>query len=109
MYCGLNCISNTSSGLHRLLTGWEDKSAYALCTFAFSTGNVEDPVMLFTGKTMVKAFAFLIPLTLRGAFKKVLLRHQNKHNLYVRPSCLKLQKKNINNIENEQLTGFVIK
>ncbi|XP_015757851.1 PREDICTED: inosine triphosphate pyrophosphatase-like [Acropora digitifera] len=49
-----NCIFNTSSGLHRLLTGWEDKSAYALCTFAFSTGNVEDPVMLFTGKTMGK-------------------------------------------------------
>ncbi|XP_015757849.1 PREDICTED: inosine triphosphate pyrophosphatase-like [Acropora digitifera] len=41
-------------GLHRLLAGWEDKSAYALCTFAFSTGNVEDPVMLFTGKTMGK-------------------------------------------------------
>jgi len=51
----------TSSGLHRLLTGWEDKSAYALCTFAFSTGNAEDPVMLFTGKTMVKVFVLLIP------------------------------------------------
>ena len=40
-------------GLHRLLTGWEDKSAYALCTFAYSTGNLKDPVMLFRGKTMV--------------------------------------------------------
>ena len=40
-------------GLHRLLTGWEDKSAYALCTFAYSTGNLQDPVMLFRGKTVV--------------------------------------------------------
>ena len=38
-------------GLHRLLTGWEDKSAYALCTFAYSTGDLEKPVELFRGKT----------------------------------------------------------
>ncbi|XP_046845322.1 inosine triphosphate pyrophosphatase-like [Xenia sp. Carnegie-2017] len=38
-------------GLHRLLTGWEDKSAYAMCTFAFSNGDMEKPVELFTGKT----------------------------------------------------------
>lgn len=43
----------SSLGLHRLLTGWEDKSAYALCTFAYSTGSLEDPVLLFRGKTMV--------------------------------------------------------
>lgn len=41
-------------GLYRLLTGWEDKSAYALCTFAYSTGKLEDPVILFRGKTMGK-------------------------------------------------------
>ncbi|KAJ7370896.1 hypothetical protein OS493_028967 [Desmophyllum pertusum] len=41
-------------GLYRLLTGWEDKSAYALCTFAYSTGKLEDPIMLFRGKTMGK-------------------------------------------------------
>ncbi|XP_038045422.1 inosine triphosphate pyrophosphatase-like [Patiria miniata] len=39
------------SGLHRLLTGWEDKSAYALCTFAYSNGNPNDPVQTFIGKT----------------------------------------------------------
>ncbi|XP_033642863.1 inosine triphosphate pyrophosphatase-like [Asterias rubens] len=39
------------SGLHRLLTDWTDKSAYALCTFAYSSGNLEDPVQLFRGKT----------------------------------------------------------
>ncbi|XP_071491435.1 inosine triphosphate pyrophosphatase-like [Diadema antillarum] len=39
------------SGLHRLLTGWEDKSAYALCTFAYSTGEKTKPVQLFQGKT----------------------------------------------------------
>jgi len=38
-------------GLHRLLTGWEDKSAYALCTFAFSSGNPSDKIQLFHGRT----------------------------------------------------------
>lgn len=38
-------------GLHKLLTGWEDKSAYALCTFAFSSGNPDDKIKLFRGKT----------------------------------------------------------
>ncbi|XP_077134172.1 inosine triphosphate pyrophosphatase isoform X1 [Ranitomeya variabilis] len=39
-------------GLHRMLAGFEDKSAFALCTFAYSTGNPEDPVLLFRGKTL---------------------------------------------------------
>ncbi|EDO44293.1 predicted protein [Nematostella vectensis] len=39
-------------GLHRMLTGWEDKTAYALCTFAYSSGKPDDPVLLFRGKTM---------------------------------------------------------
>nr|XP_033816916.1 inosine triphosphate pyrophosphatase [Geotrypetes seraphini] len=38
-------------GLHRMLAGFEDKSAFALCTFAFSTGNPDDPVQVFRGKT----------------------------------------------------------
>jgi len=40
-------------GLRRLLTGWEDKSAYALCTFAYSSGNPDDKddIKLFRGKT----------------------------------------------------------
>nr|KAF6330108.1 inosine triphosphatase [Myotis myotis] len=37
--------------LHQLLAGFEDKSAYALCTFAFSTGNTSEPVRLFRGRT----------------------------------------------------------
>lgn len=37
-----------------MLAGFEDKSAYALCTFAYSTGNPEDPVKLFRGKTLGK-------------------------------------------------------
>ena len=40
-------------GLNKLLAGWEDKSAYALCTFAYSNGNPNDDVLLFRGKTMV--------------------------------------------------------
>ncbi|NXQ27430.1 ITPA pyrophosphatase, partial [Alaudala cheleensis] len=39
------------SGLYKLLAGFEDKSAYALCTFAFSSGNPEEPVRLFKGQT----------------------------------------------------------
>merc|ERR1712224_275855 len=38
-------------GLYKLLTGWEDKSAYALCTFAYSSGKAGDEIQLFHGKT----------------------------------------------------------
>ncbi|NXE75267.1 ITPA pyrophosphatase, partial [Cochlearius cochlearius] len=38
-------------GMYKLLAGLEDKSAYALCTCAFSTGNPEEPVKLFKGQT----------------------------------------------------------
>ncbi|XP_020654176.2 inosine triphosphate pyrophosphatase [Pogona vitticeps] len=38
-------------GLYKLLAGFEDKSAHAVCTFAFSSGNPEDPVKLFKGQT----------------------------------------------------------
>ncbi|XP_063796061.1 inosine triphosphate pyrophosphatase isoform X2 [Pseudophryne corroboree] len=40
-------------GLYQMLAGFEDKSAYALCTFAYSTGHPDDPVLLFRGKTQV--------------------------------------------------------
>uniref|UniRef100_A0A8C2NZB4 Inosine triphosphate pyrophosphatase n=1 Tax=Capra hircus TaxID=9925 RepID=A0A8C2NZB4_CAPHI len=39
-------------GLHQLLEGFQDKSAYALCTFAFSTGDPNEPIRLFRGRTM---------------------------------------------------------
>ncbi|NXD27017.1 ITPA pyrophosphatase, partial [Spelaeornis formosus] len=38
-------------GLYKLLAGFEDKSAYALCTFAFSSGDPDEPVRLFKGQT----------------------------------------------------------
>ncbi|XP_020913729.1 inosine triphosphate pyrophosphatase [Exaiptasia diaphana] len=41
-------------GLFRMLTGWEDKSAYALCTFAYCSGIKDEPVELFRGKTSGK-------------------------------------------------------
>lgn len=41
------------AGLHQLLAGFEDKSAYALCTFALSTGDPGAPVHLFRGRTSV--------------------------------------------------------
>jgi inosine triphosphate pyrophosphatase len=37
-------------GLNRMLSGFEDKSAYALCTFSFCAGPGEEPVV-FAGKT----------------------------------------------------------
>ncbi|CAL4176202.1 unnamed protein product, partial [Meganyctiphanes norvegica] len=36
-------------GLHRLLDGFEDKSAVARCTIAYSSGNPGDKVILFQG------------------------------------------------------------
>jgi len=42
-------------GLHRMLAGWEDKSAYALCTFAYCSGEQDEPVVLFRGKTPVRS------------------------------------------------------
>lgn len=38
-------------GLYQMLTGWEDKSAYAVCTFAYSPGGENDSILLFQGKT----------------------------------------------------------
>jgi len=35
-------------GLYRMLDGWEDKSAYALCTFAYGSRNSD--IKLFEGK-----------------------------------------------------------
>lgn len=38
------------AGLYRLLHGFEDKSAYALCTVSYSSGDPSDPVALFEGR-----------------------------------------------------------
>ncbi|CAK9819558.1 Inosine triphosphate pyrophosphatase [Anthophora quadrimaculata] len=38
-------------GLHKMLHGWEDKSAEAVCTFACCSGGPTDPVLLFQGRT----------------------------------------------------------
>mgnify|MGYP000029602181 FL=1 len=38
-------------GLNRMLAGFDDKSATALCTFAFCAGPEEEPI-LFEGKTL---------------------------------------------------------
>ncbi|XP_064624730.1 inosine triphosphate pyrophosphatase-like [Lineus longissimus] len=37
-------------GLHKLLQGFEDKSAYALCTFAYSDGKPDSDIKLFRGR-----------------------------------------------------------
>jgi len=39
------------AGLHKMLSGFDDKSAYALCTFAYFSGNAGDQVQLFKGQT----------------------------------------------------------
>ncbi|KAH0553981.1 hypothetical protein KQX54_006769 [Cotesia glomerata] len=38
-------------GLVDMLTTWQDKSAEAVCTFAYSSGNPDDEIILFEGKT----------------------------------------------------------
>jgi inosine triphosphate pyrophosphatase len=40
-------------GLNRLLIGFEDKTANAVCTFAYSTGKSCDEIRLFKGNTLV--------------------------------------------------------
>ncbi|CAB4411868.1 unnamed protein product [Rhizophagus irregularis] len=37
-------------GLYKILAGFEDKSAYAICTFAYSSGPDAEPI-LFEGRT----------------------------------------------------------
>ena len=39
------------SGLHKMLTGFEDKTANAMCIFAYSAGEPDSKVELFIGKT----------------------------------------------------------
>jgi len=39
------------AGLHRMLADFEDKSAYAVCTFAYHSGVPGDKVHLFMGRT----------------------------------------------------------
>lgn len=45
------CLS-FSLGLYNLLMAYEDKSAYALCSFSFATGPSVEPIT-FLGKTPV--------------------------------------------------------
>ncbi|KAF2238576.1 non-canonical purine NTP pyrophosphatase, rdgB/HAM1 family, partial [Viridothelium virens] len=42
--------------LHKLLAGFDDKSAQAVCTFAYSEGPGHEPI-IFQGRTKVRAFA----------------------------------------------------
>ena len=44
-------------GLNKMLAGFEDKSAYALCTFAYSSGPGAEPI-LFEGRTNVSCKYF---------------------------------------------------
>uniref|UniRef100_A0A2I3GA96 Inosine triphosphatase n=1 Tax=Nomascus leucogenys TaxID=61853 RepID=A0A2I3GA96_NOMLE len=48
-------------GLHQLLAGFEDKSAYALCTFALGTGDPSQPVRLFRGRTSGREGVHFLP------------------------------------------------
>lgn len=38
-----------AEGLHTMLSGFKDKTAQAVCTFAYCEGKPEDPVLLFQG------------------------------------------------------------
>jgi hypothetical protein len=45
-----------------MLADWDDKSAFALCTFAYSSGIKDDPIILFRGKTPVSIHECVIYL-----------------------------------------------
>ena len=34
-----------------MLAGWDDKSAYALCTFGYSDGTPDGEIKIFSGRT----------------------------------------------------------
>jgi len=38
-------------GLNKMLAGWDDKSAYALCTFGYSDGTPDGEIKIFSGRT----------------------------------------------------------
>ncbi|XP_050400738.1 inosine triphosphate pyrophosphatase [Patella vulgata] len=38
------------SGLYKLLSGFDDKTAYALCTYAYSSGEEGVPIKIFSGR-----------------------------------------------------------
>lgn len=50
-------------GLYKMLDGWEDKSAAATCTFAYSSGNPDD-IVLFKGVCDVSRVYFIIYIIL---------------------------------------------
>lgn len=49
-------------GLNRMLVGFEDKSAYAMCTFAYSTGAPGAEPFVFSGRTA----GSIVPARLKG-------------------------------------------
>ena len=59
-----NCFISYSStsGLNNLLAAYEDKSAEAVCTFAYSSGDSRDPILLFKGTTLVGCSSIPPPL-----------------------------------------------
>ena len=44
------------TGLNNLLAAYEDKSAEAVCTFAYSSGDPKGSILLFKGVTPVRCF-----------------------------------------------------
>ena len=41
-------------GIYKMLNAWDDKSGYALCTFAYHSGEADGKVILFRGKCEVQ-------------------------------------------------------
>jgi inosine triphosphate pyrophosphatase len=53
IYMVMYVCSYGSLGLNKLLAAYEDKSAYALCTFSFTWGPDQEP-LTFEGRTEVR-------------------------------------------------------
>lgn len=54
-----------------MLAAYEDKSAYALCTIAYHSGEDNSDVVLFEGKTMVRQFLWHIVYLLHFGREKL--------------------------------------
>lgn len=57
-------------GLNNLLLAYEDKSAQAVCTFAYCEGPMQEPV-IFEGRVLVRAFFLLLGVVLKRVLRGV--------------------------------------
>lgn len=78
--------------LHKMLDAFEDKTAYAVATFAYSAGPGQEPI-LFQGKTEVRGtlLSFSASSSILIVIYRVNLYHQEVRLILVSPVATHLQ------------------